>query len=122
MLLLPLFYAMGGHIPKVMLERAVSPPHRWDRHGMEHQTTLQHCSLNLHLRELLSDDSRLWQAIERLLLLSVISVEESDGVETYICEWGSAQFPCDQTRAYWIHQAFEIFCYAFPRSQTEHSL
>ena len=113
---------MGGYVPKVMLERAVSLQHRCDRHGMEHETTLQHGSLDAHLRELLSDEKKLWQAIERLLSLSVINLEEWDGVETYICGWESAQFPYDQSRAYWIHQAFGIFCYAFPRGQTEHSL
>jgi len=113
---------MGGHVPKAMLERAVSPQQRWDRHGVEHGTTPQHAGLNANLRELLSDERKLRQAIERLLLLSVVGVEELDGMETYICRWESAQFPYDRTRSYWIHQAFEIFCYAFPRSQIEHSL
>ncbi len=118
----PLLYAMGGHVPKAVLERAVSPQQRWDRHGVEHETTLQHAGLNAHLRELLSDEKKLWRAIERLLSLSVVGVEESDGMETYICGWESAQFPYDWSRSYWIHQAFEIFCYAFPRSQTKYSL
>ena len=118
----PLLYALGGHVPKAMLERAVSPQQRWGRHGVERRTTLQHAGLDAHLKELLSDERKLWKAIERLLLLSVVSVEELDGIETYICGWESTQFPYDRTRSYWVHQAFEIFCYAFPRSQIEYSL
>jgi hypothetical protein len=117
----PLLYAMGGHIPKFMLERAISQQ-RWNRLGVIHETTPQNAGLHAHLRDLLSDGRKLWQAVERLVSLSVIRVEESDGMETYICGWESAQFPYGQNRSYWIHQAFELFCYGFSHNQTEYSL
>lgn len=45
--------------------------------------------LHKHLRELFSDGRKLWQAIERLVSLSLtINVEELDGMETYICVIG----------------------------------
>ena len=40
------------------------------------ETTMKHVVLDAHLRELLSDERKLWQVIERLLSLSVIHLEE----------------------------------------------
>lgn len=117
----PLLYAMGGRIPKFMLERAVSQP-RWNSFGVIYDNTPQNADLHAHLRDLLSDGRKLQQAIERLVSLSVISMQESDGMETYICGWESAQFSYVQNRSYWIHQAFVLFCYAFSHRQTEYSL
>ena len=117
----PLLYAMGGHIPKFMLERAISQQ-RWNKLGVIYEIIPQDVSLHAHLRDLLSDGKKLWPAVDQLISLSVISEEESDGMETYVCGWESAQLPYVQNRSYWIHQAFELLCYAFPSNQTEHSL
>lgn len=116
-----LLYAMGGHIPKFMLERAISQ-RRWNRLGVIYETVPQNASLHAHLRDLLSDGKKLWPAVHQLISLSVTGVEESDGMETYVCGWESAQLLYVQNRSYWIHQAFELLCYAFSRNQTENSL
>ena len=112
---------MGGHIPKFMLKRAISQQ-RWDRLDVIYETTPQNASLHEYLRDLLSDGRKLWQAVERLVSLSLIDVEESDGMKTYICGWESVQFSYVQNRSYWIHRAFELFCYAFSCNQTEYLL
>ncbi len=117
----PLLYAMGGHVPKFMLERAIS---QWEyaRLDVMYETVPQNAGHRVHLRDLLSDGKTFWQAVERLLSRSVIDVEESDGMETYTCRWESAQFEFVQNSPYWIHQAFELFCYASHLNQTEASL
>ncbi len=117
----PLLYAMGGHTPKFMLERAISQLRR-TRLDIIYETTPQNAGLHAHLRDLLSDGRTLWQAVERLVALSVIGVGESDGMEIYVCGRESAQFPYVQNRSYWTHQAFEIFCYAYSRNRTEYLL
>lgn len=122
MSLLPLFHAMGGKTPKVMLEWAACSEQRWKQHVTERETTLQDAGLNAHLRELFSDERKLRQAIERLLSLSIIGMEDSGGVENYICSSELAQVSYEQNRACWARQALEVFCYAFSRGQTAHSL
>ncbi len=104
-----------------MLERAISQQRR-DTLDIIYETTPQNAGPLAHLRDLLSDGRTLWQAVERLVALSVIGVGESDGIEFYVCGWESAQFSYAQNRSYWIHQAFELFCYAVCRNHTEYSL
>jgi hypothetical protein len=45
MLIPPLFYAMGGRIPGVMLERVVEPRQRWGEDGEVNKITLHNTSL-----------------------------------------------------------------------------
>ena len=120
--ILPLFYAMGGRIPRFIVERAVTPQQRCNGLGEFYEITPQNAGLSAHLRLLLSEGEKLRQAVENLLLLSTIDVGESDGVEVYICRSDSAQSLYSQDRVYWIQQAFELICYVFPRSQTGNSL
>ena len=60
----------GRGIPHFMLERAVSPQKRWDERGVEYEAKL-HESLLRHT--------------------AVIGVEVTDGMETCICGWESAE-------------------------------
>ncbi|KAF2191261.1 hypothetical protein K469DRAFT_367754 [Zopfia rhizophila CBS 207.26] len=110
-----LIYAFGG-VPKFMLERAVFPQKRWDKRGVEYETKLQHASFDTHLRNLFLEKRKLWQLVEHLISLAVIGVEESDGMETYICGWKSAEFLYNRRNSYWVEQALGLFCYIFPRS------
>ena len=89
---------------------------------MIYETTPQNTGLHAHLRDLLSDGRKLWPAVNRLVSLSAIGVEESDGMETYVCGWESAQSQYVQNKSYWTNQAFELLCYALSRNQTEYSL
>jgi len=120
--ILPLFYAMGGCIPRFIVERAVFPQQRCNGLGEMYEITSQNAGLSSHLRLLLLEGEKLRQAIEKLLLLSTIGVEESNGVEVYICQTNLAQSLYSRDRIYWIQQAFELICYVFPRSQAGSSL
>lgn len=111
---------MGGYIPKFMLERATSQQRR-NRLDIIYETAPQNAGFHAHLRDLLSDGRTLWQAVERLIALSKIGVEESHGMEIYVCRLESAQSQYIQNRPYWIHQAFGLFCYAFSCNQIEYS-
>ena len=80
----PLLYALASHIPKFMLEQAISQLRRnWLEFMFE--TTPSNAALHTHLRDILSDGRTLWQAVERLIVLSVISMEDSDGMGIYVC-------------------------------------
>ena len=72
---LPLLHSMGDYVPKVMLEPAVSPQYRCDRHSVDDETTLKLFIIDAHLRVLLSE-TKLWQTFKRHLSLSVINLEE----------------------------------------------
>jgi len=120
--ILPLFYAMSGCIPRFIVERAVSSQQRCNGLGEMYEITPQNAGLSPHLRLLLSEGEKLRQAIKKLLLLSTIDVEESNGVEVYICQTNSTQSLYSRDRLYWIQQAFELICYVFPKSQAGSSL
>jgi hypothetical protein len=113
----PLFYAMGDYIPKVLLDRAISPQPRWSEHGEFCEVTPHDAGLHQDLVDLLSDDAKLKQRIEELISLSIICEVSRDGLQTYACRDEAARVTYDQDRAYWIHRAFELCCYVFPQSQ-----
>jgi len=113
----PLFYAMGDHIPKVMLDRAISLQSRWSEHGEFCEVTPHGAGLHGDLMDLLSDDAKLKQSIENPISLSIISEVSRDGLQAYTCRDEPARVSYNQNRAYWIHRAFELCCYVFPRSQ-----
>lgn len=113
----PLFYAMGDHIPKVILDRAISPQPRWSEHGEFCEVTPHGAGLHRDLVDLLSDDAKLKQSIKKLISLSIICEVSRDGLQTYTCRDEPARVLYDQNRAYWIHRAFELCCYVFPQSQ-----
>jgi hypothetical protein len=107
----PLFYAMGSHIPKVLLDRATCPQRRINKHGEIYEVKLHDTGLSQDLINLL-DATTLRQSIGSLISLSIISVQES----VYICQQESARISFEQSKGYWIHQAFTLCCYVFPRS------
>jgi hypothetical protein len=109
---------MGGHIPKIILDRALSPQARWSEHGEFNEVTPQDAGLHQDLVGLLSDGTKLKENVEELVSLSIIHNKAStDGLQTYSCESELARTLYDQNRAYWIHRAFELCCYVFPRDQ-----
>ncbi|KAG9240414.1 hypothetical protein BJ878DRAFT_483873 [Calycina marina] len=112
-----LFYAMGDHIPKVVLDRATSPQPRWSEHGEFCEVTPHGAGLRGDLVDLLSDDAKLKQSIENLVSLSIISEVSKDGLQAYTCRDKPARVSYNQNRAYWIHRAFELCCFVFPRSE-----
>lgn len=113
----PLFYAMGDHIPKVMLDRAISPQPRWSEQGEFCEVMPHDAGLHPDLVDLLSDDAKLKQSIEELISLSVLTEGSRDGLQGYACRDEAARVSFDQNRAYWIHRAFELCCHVFPQSQ-----
>ena len=96
-----------------MIKWASAPPQRWDEHEISHDATIPNDSIDAHLRATFSDGQNVQQDVEQLLPIPIIGVDISDGTETYVCESEPAQFSYGQTRAYWVHQAFEIFYCAF---------
>ncbi len=113
----PLFYAMGDHIPKVMLDRAISPQPRWSEQGEFCEVTPQDAGLHRDLVDLLSDNAKVKQSFEELISLPIISEVLRDGLQAYACRDEAARVSFDQNRAYWIHRAFELCCHVFPQSQ-----
>ncbi len=89
--ILPLFYVMGDCIPRFIVERTISSQQRCNNLDKMYEITSQNAGLSSHLRFLLLEGEKLRQAIEKLLLLSTIDVEESNGVEVYICQIDLAQ-------------------------------
>ena len=114
----PLFYTIGSHIPKVMIDRAMYPQARWSEHGELDKVTPYDAGLHGDLVNLLSNVTELQQCIEELISLSIISSKvSSEGLQTYTCQYQPAQILYDQNRAHWINLAFELCCYVFPRDQ-----
>jgi len=114
----PLFYAMGSHIPKIMLDRALSPQARWSEYGEFVEVTPQDAGLHRDLVDLLSDETKLKQDVEELISQSIIHKEVSaDSLQTYTCQHEPARILYNQNKVYWIHRAFELCCYVFPRNQ-----
>jgi hypothetical protein len=114
----PLFYAMGNYIPKLMVDRAVSPQARWSEHGEFEEVTPQDAGLHQDLVCLLSNEAKLKQHIEELISQSMIHKERSTGgLQTYTCRYELGRNAYDQNKAYWIQRGFELCCYVFPRDQ-----
>jgi hypothetical protein len=114
--ILSLFYAMGGRIPKFMIDRANSSQQRWTEHGDVLEVKLQDAGLHQELMDLLSDRTEFTRNIERLLSLSIIEVEVStDSMESYVCQCEGARIFYDRNKVNWIRRAFELCYYVFPR-------
>jgi hypothetical protein len=110
---------MGGHVPKIMLGRATCPQQRWSEYGEAREITQHDAGLHQDLLDLLSDRTKLNRTIERLSSLSIISEEAStDGTICYVCRCESARSSYEQNKARYIHQAFELCCYVFPRKRS----
>ena len=82
---------MSGRISRFIVERAVASQQRCNDLDRLYEITPQNANLSAHLRLLLSEGKKLRQAIEKLLLISTIDMEESNGVKVYICQTDSAQ-------------------------------
>ena len=113
-----LFYAMGSHVPKIILEYAQSRRARWSELGEFEEVAPQDVGLHKDLVDLLSDATKLTQDIEELVLRSILYIEGSPNrPQTYICHDEPAQNEYYCNRAYWTDRAFEMCCYVFPRDQ-----
>ena len=95
------------HVEIVQRER----PYEVDKCGEIYEATSHHAGLDHDLVRLL-DATRLKQGIEHLISLSIIGEEES----VYVCQDGSARVLFEQSREYWICQAFMLCCFVFPRN------
>jgi hypothetical protein len=110
---------MGGRVPKIMLDRATSSQQRWGECGEAREITQHDAGLHQDLLDLLLDRTKLYQTIERLISLSIISEEAStDGMIHYVCRRESARSSYEQNKARYIHQAFKLCCYVFPRKRS----
>jgi len=105
---------MGGYIPKVLLDRAKSPQKRVGECGEMYEVTLRDTGLHQDLVNVF-DATILERSIEGLISHSAIGLQESDR-EVYFCRDKSAQTLFEQSKDYWIHQAFTLLCYVFPRN------
>ncbi len=106
-----LFHAMGGRIPKTFLDRAARPQRRVDKFGEQYETISRYPGLDQDLAYLL-DATKLKQNIDHLNSLSIISMQDT----VYVCQHEVARGVFEQSRDYWIRQAFMLCCYVFPRS------
>jgi hypothetical protein len=78
---------MGTHIPKIMLDRALSLQARWSEYGEFDNITLQEAGLYKDLVDLLLDKTKLIQDVKELVSRSILHIEGStDGSQTYTCQ------------------------------------
>ena len=82
-----------------------------DEHGGLYEVTPRDAGFDQDIVDIL-DANTLRHNIEHLISLSVLTVEDLD----YVCEDESSRIPFEQSRDHWIHQAFKLCCYVFPRS------
>ncbi|MCJ1423578.1 hypothetical protein MMC29_001462 [Sticta canariensis] len=106
-----LFHALGGRIPKAFLDRAARHQRRIDNFGEQCEAISRYPGLDQDLASLL-DATKLKQNIDHLNSLSIISIQGS----TYVCQDEVAREFFEQSRDYWIRQAFMLCCYVFPRT------
>ncbi|MCJ1422368.1 hypothetical protein MMC29_000248 [Sticta canariensis] len=120
--LLSLICAVGA-IPKLMLDRALSPQKRWNEYGVEYQIDPRNARLESHLKVLLLDSDGLWQVLEHLVSIAAVGVEKlNDMEEVYFCGSTSAEYLNSEERTCWVEQALWLFCYVFPRNPTSLSV
>lgn len=87
---------MCGRVPKILIDRAISPQQRWTEHGDVLEVKPQDASLHQDLVEFLSDATKLMRNIERLISLSIIEVEVAvDDMVSYICQCEAARISYD---------------------------
>lgn len=67
-----LFYAIGNYIPKLIVNRAVSPQARWSEHGEFEEVIPQDAGLYQDLVCLLLNEAKLKQHIKELVSQSII--------------------------------------------------
>ena len=116
-MILLLFHAMGDRVPKIFLDRAVCPQRRIDMRGKLYKVTPKLAGVDQDLARLL-DGTKLKQTVDHLVSLSVIGSQDRD----YVCRDESSRVLFKQSRDYWIHQAFMLCCYVFPRGPNIDSL
>lgn len=108
-----------GTLPKLVLERAVSPQTRWNEYGVEYQIDPRDANLEPRLKVLFLDPNGLWQVLQHLVSIAAVSVEKSnDKGEVYFYHSTFAEHVDTQERTYWVEQALWLFCYVFPRNTT----
>jgi hypothetical protein len=110
-MLLLLFHAMGDRVPKILLDRVVCPQLRIDMRGELYEVTPKFAGVDQDLSRLL-DGTNLKQTIGHLVSLSLIILQDT----AYICQDESTRVLFEQSRSYWIRQAFMLCCYVFPRA------
>ena len=98
-----LFHAMGGHIPKIFLDRASYPQRRIDKDGKQFEVTPHCAGLDQDLIDLL-DAKTLRQSIEHLISLSTINVQGT----AYVCQDESARELFEQSREF---GSVELSCF-----------
>jgi hypothetical protein len=109
-MILLMFHAMGDRVPKILLDRAVCPQRRIDMRGELYEVTPKFAGVDQDLARLLNR-TKLKQTIDHLVSLSLISLQDT----AYVCQDESTRGLFEQSRAYWIRQAFMLCCYVFPR-------
>ena len=117
--LLLLFRALGGsEIPNLLFERGKSPQPRWSDGGFEVHVTPREGGLDQQLVDILSDSSRLNQAMQELDLAVKITTS-TNRLKTY--SLGSqiqvTQGLPDLEREEWTIRAFKWVCFVFPRDR-----
>jgi hypothetical protein len=115
--LCPLFYAMGGYVPKILVDRATSSRKRSDEYGHAGEVTAHDTGMHEDLACFLFSGVRLQQAIRALISCSTLATEGlTDDVKAYVCQSEAARVSFEESSDYWIHRAFELCCYVFPRN------
>lgn len=106
-----LFHAMGGRIPRAFLDRAARPQRRIGNFGEQCKAISRFPGLDQDMAYLL-DATKLKQNIDHLTSLYIISIQDT----AYVCQDEVARELFEQSRDYWIRQAFMFCCYVCPCS------
>ena len=105
-----LFHTMGNRIPNILLDRATRPQRRINMRGELYEITPQYAGVDENLARLL-DGTKLKHIIDHLSSLSLITLQDT----AYVCQDETSRILVEQSKHYWIHQAFMLCCYVFPR-------
>lgn len=121
-LLLLFCYLDAARIPEAMLDRACSPQRRWNRIGEIFEEPPETVGINEDLIQLVRDEVRFDDAVEKLLSFSLISTEmDVNGLRIFsvhpLVQYCASEHISSKSQVDWREQAIAIVCHAFPRSE-----
>ena len=121
MLLLLLSFLNPSRIEEVMLCRGTSPQRRWNEDGTACEVNAEDEGVASDLVQLLQDEMRLDQAVEKLRSFSLISLTMGKNDRRLFLIHPLVQYCATQRipsakACYWTKQAISLVCHALPRN------
>ena len=112
--LLFLFHALGGGVPNFLFTRARSPQPRWTEHGNKQPVNAAEAGLDQQLFDILSNQNRLEQALDRFQKTSANNEIWTVSLEL---QMKLSQTLTNQAKEKWAIKALKWICFTFPRNE-----